>query len=235
MTIVGEGIALKVGVELIKRVAPTGIAWVSTWLKGRRILIVGQPRSGKTSFANFLRFGVFADPRHKTPRTREIKKSAAFTVNLGREQALRLDVRNVIDTVGQVAAGEHAKNVREYTPHAVVVILDMSAPWAGQDEYSVQYYATEFFDYLAEVLRTNRKVRKNLKTLMIVLNKKDLATASKLSGCMRDLRKVLTEQLVHSFGASVRDAPILKMTLVESADEGQSATHVIKTLALSFQ
>ncbi|MDP1614552.1 MAG: hypothetical protein Q8L68_02015 [Methylococcales bacterium] len=40
-------IAIKVGVELLKRVTPQGIAWLTQWFRGRKILIVGQPRAVK--------------------------------------------------------------------------------------------------------------------------------------------------------------------------------------------
>ena len=113
------GVAIKVGLEVFSRVSPKGFAWVKSKLVGRDLLIVGQPRAGKTSLVRYLQYGVFADPQ--TERTRTIKESASFTVKMGRDEALKLEIRKAVDTVGQVSAAEHAKLVQAYRPHVLVL------------------------------------------------------------------------------------------------------------------
>src|SRR3954454_15016505 len=102
-------VGVKIGVELLKRAVPHGIVWIVNWIRGNRILVVGQPRAGKTSFLNLLQYGVFASPDISSPRTRKDTKSASFQVKVGDNQALQLAVRTTIDTVGQVSALDHAQ------------------------------------------------------------------------------------------------------------------------------
>jgi GTPase SAR1 family protein len=134
MAEVVTGVALKVGLEIFSRVSPKGLAWVKSKLVGRDILIVGQPRAGKTSLVRYLQHGLFAEP--DTERTREIKETAAFTVNMGRNESLKLQVRKVVDTVGQVSAAEHARLSKSYRPHVLILLIDMKGPWAGTNEHS---------------------------------------------------------------------------------------------------
>lgn len=63
----GGVVALEVGVEILTRVVPKGVAWVKTALTGKRILIVGQPRAGKTSLAKYLQFGIYAEDSADLP------------------------------------------------------------------------------------------------------------------------------------------------------------------------
>lgn len=50
---------LKVGVAVIQRITPGGIALFKSWLKGKEIMIVGQARAGKTTFVDYLQYGLF--------------------------------------------------------------------------------------------------------------------------------------------------------------------------------
>jgi hypothetical protein len=136
MTDPTSGIALKVGIEVLSRVTPKGLAWIKSKFVGRDILIVGQARAGKTSLQRYLQYGLFTDP--DSPRTRADKVTASFTIGMGRNESLHLQVRKVVDTVGQVSAATHATLVNEYRPHVLVIVLDASSPWQGDDEsYSV--------------------------------------------------------------------------------------------------
>ncbi len=107
MVEVGTAIALRVGVAVLSRVTPSGLAWLRTKLVGRDILVVGQPRAGKTSLVRYFHHGVFAEP--ETEKTRKIKITASFNVKIGRNDSLQLQVRKAIDSVGQVAAEKHVE------------------------------------------------------------------------------------------------------------------------------
>lgn len=231
----GGAIALKIGLGLVQRVAPSGLAWIRTWLKGKTIIVVGQPRAGKSSFVQYFQYGIFTDPSHKAPRTRRIKKTAAFTVGMGRDKALQLEVRTAVDTVGQVQAEVHAGNVARFRPHAVIIVLDLSADWRGRNEYSGSFYLGEFCDHLSERLHSNMEFKKRLKAIHVVLNKKDLVTSAKVSRWRRNVEKILDQQLKPGFGTRTKDIPILPCTLIGDGDMGRTADAVISKLAISLQ
>jgi len=230
----GSAIALKLGIELVKRITPTGLAWIRAWFQGRKILVVGQPRAGKTSFVRYLQYGIFTDPDEKSPRTRKVRKSASFTVGMGKDQALKMQVRSTIDTVGQALASEHAANTVLHHPDALVIIVDLASDWRGQTEYQASHYLGEFCDHLAGELSEHKKLRKKLKAVVVVLNKKDLASNSKIISWRRGTERILEEKLRASFGARVKDVPILSCSLIERHDTGRSANAVIEAIALAL-
>ena len=227
-------IAVKLGVELVKRVTPKGMAWVTTWIKGKKLLIVGQPRAGKTSLVNYFQFGLFTDPAHKTPRTRDIKKTAAFSVDMGRDKALHLEVRSMIDTVGQALASDHAKNVSKYKPDAIVLVLDLSSNWQGDNEYSAGFYLKEFLLSLSARLNNNKGLRKSIKSIFIVLNKKDLVKPKKIAKWKKFTNKLLQKKLFGVLGVKSDDVSIMACTLIETSDSGKSANNIISKIALSM-
>jgi hypothetical protein len=234
MTPEAGAIAVKVGVELLKRATPKGLAWVSHWFKGYKLLIVGQPRAGKTSFVRYLHYGTFIDPTHKAPRTRKIKKTAAFTVTMGRDESLKLEVRSAIDTVGQVSAEEHADNVKKFKPHALIVILDLSAEWNGKTEYAAGFYLTELCIHLSEHLNRNKSLRNKLQSVLIILNKTDLVSSDKTKKWSAYVEALLQSKLSHSYGPKTSDIPVMPCTLVQGKDGGTLADAVTRSLALAL-
>lgn len=228
------GIALKLGVELVKRVTPKGIAWVTTWVKGKKLLVVGQPRAGKTSFVRYFQYGLFADPEHKTARIRDLKKTAAFSVDMGRDNALHLQVRSMIDTVGQALASDHAKSASKYKPDALVIVLDLSSNWKGNNEYCGEFYLNEFILSLAARLSNEKSLRKSLKSILVVLNKKDLVKPTKIASWTKSTNKLLRDKLFPVLGEKSDNVSVMSCTLVESVDSGKSANAIISKIALSL-
>lgn len=227
-------IGIELGVELLTRAAPAGIAWLTQRIRGKKILVVGQPRAGKTSFVTYFQYGVFTDPNLKSPKTRRIKKSAAFTVAMGNDQALKLQVGKTIDTVGQVSAEEHVRNVMKFKPNAVIVVLDLTSPWRGTNEYSAGLYLDEFCLHLSERLQRNKAMRKKLRTVMVILNKKDAVRTDKVNKWIGYSDKTIQNRLTPGYGARTNDIPIMPCTLVRSKEMGQSADAIISNLALSL-
>jgi len=85
---------LKVGVAVIQRVAPSGIALIKSLFKGKEVLIVGQARAGKTTFVDYLHYGLFEDEKERF-KTVDVTGSARFNVRMGRDSALELTVKTV--------------------------------------------------------------------------------------------------------------------------------------------
>lgn len=230
----GAAISVKLGVELVKRVTPKGIAWISTWIKGKKLLVVGQPRAGKTSFVNYLQYGLFTDPNQKSRRTRHIRKTAAFSVDMGRDKALHLEVRRAIDTVGQALASGHADNFSKYKPDTLIVVLNLSSDWKGDDEYSAGFYLEEFFSSLASRLHNSKGLRKSTKSIFVVLNKKDLVKPQKISSWARSADKLIVSKLTGPIGEKAKDIPIMPCTLVEDKYPGKTPNAIIAKIALSL-
>ena len=79
----GAGAALvEVGLWAIDRAAPRGLAFVRSWMRGRQILVVGPPRAGKTTFIDYLQYGLFEPEKH-TAKTLKTSRSARFDVRMG--------------------------------------------------------------------------------------------------------------------------------------------------------
>jgi GTPase SAR1 family protein len=232
MAEVVSGVALKIGFQIFSRVTPKGFAWVRSKWVGRDILVIGQPRAGKTSLVRYIQYGLFAEA--ETTRTRAIKKTAAFTVKIGRNESLALEVRKAIDTVGQVSAAEHAELAKAYRPHVLVVVLDLSGPWEGRDERSARYYLEEFFEYFAEAFKGSYLVRRKLRAVFVVLNKRDKVDEKKASTWLKKAKDILKEQL-RSLGTGIRDPIVVESSLVEDFDDGRSVNAIIQKIALKLE
>ena len=134
---------VKVGITVLERVAPKGIAWVKSLIFGKTIVVIGQSRAGKTSFVDFLRHGIFDDERD-TGKTLETTKSGRFDVKLGKDKTLEMIVESVSDLPGQVGATEHANKTHSENPHAVVLLLDLTTPLKGEPDRSSLGWLTAY-------------------------------------------------------------------------------------------
>lgn len=225
-------IGVSVGVDLLKRTAPSGLAVVRTWLGGRRVLILGPPRAGKTSFSEYLRFGIL-EPEHETAKTVEAKGSPVFSVRIGRDSALELKVRRSIDIPGQVGPIEHALIAKHRRPDAIVVILDLSAPATG--ERSSRTWLVEFCRHLDEHLRDCSRFRRRLRALIFVANKNDKISAERSRRLLSTFRDTIHKHLAYSFSTRVDSIPLLPCVLVQTSAGAAMADSVVVRLAKALQ
>jgi predicted GTPase len=232
MTEVSTAIAIRVGIAVLNRVTPTGLAWLKTKLVGRDILVVGQPRAGKTSLVRYLHHGVFAEP--ETEKTRKIKITAAFNVKIGRNESLQMQVRKAIDSVGQVAAEKHVELAASYRPHIMVIVLDVSGPWEGANEHAARYYLSEFFEYFTQAFTSKYLIRRKLKGVFIVLNKRDKITGKKLLSFSSKCKQLLENKLV-PLGPFAKNVIIVDCSFLEDFDAGSSANSLIQKIALKLE
>ena len=209
MSIDGGAIGLKVAIDLVKRPAMSGVARVHTWLTGHEVLVLGPARAGKTSFVDYLQYGVL-EPEQETAKTLDLRKSATFRLKIGRDSSLELKVRRAVDVAGQVGPMEHAKIVEERKPHAVVVLLDLSAPVTHSATW-----LTDFCKHLDERLRSNPGAKKRLKTIVFVANKQDALTPDAAVKRIERFRQIVKKHLVLAFSTKVDSIPIMPCILVQ--------------------
>lgn len=160
-------IALRLGIEALKRTLPAGISWVSDYVRGVNLLIVGPSASGKTTFSDYLVYGLL-DPEADHITTLEEEKSPVFTIEVGKNNTLKLKVRKLLDEPGQIGPVAHANLVKTQRPHAILVILDVSET----AEY-LKAWVGEFCENLERVLREDKRLVKKIRSFIVVLNKKD--------------------------------------------------------------
>ncbi|MDP1614554.1 MAG: hypothetical protein Q8L68_02035 [Methylococcales bacterium] len=153
---------------------------------------------------------------------------------MGKDEALQLQVNQAIDTIGQAFPEDHAITTGNYKPDALVIILDISTEWDGDNAYSAGFYLEEFLAHLSEQLNEKKAFKKNLNSIIIILNKKDLTSAEKILKWKTAIELLLQNKLSYSFGAKTKDILVMPCTLLEGQDGGKSANLVITTLALAF-
>jgi hypothetical protein len=126
-------ILLKAAMSVAERSAGSLITRAIHWLRGKRVLIVGQARGGKTSFRDYLRYGILEDEK-ATDKTYDTTNTGAFRIALGRDKELQLVFRSLKELPGQVGPAAHANQAFEQRPHAIIVISDLSATLTGEPE-----------------------------------------------------------------------------------------------------
>ena len=192
-------------VEALGRVPVKGFSRLTTYLRGKEILILGPGRAGKTKFAQYLRWAAL-DSEGKREMTYAVTKSPAFVVDLGREEGPELKVRRTVDTPGQVGPLQHALLVARRRPHAVLVMLDCSS-----DSMSTLRWFFLFCNALDNVLRKASLVARRLQEIVVILNKRDKIDDQEFDKLRQAVRKVLERHLSVVWGEQrVRSIPILE-------------------------
>jgi len=221
---------LKVGVTMIQRAAPGGIALLKSWFKGKEIMIVGQPRAGKTTFIDYFHYGLFEGEK-ETDKTKEVVRSARFDIKMGRDAALEMIVKSVVDVPGQVGPIEHAKLVFERRPHAVVIFTDLTRPLRGESDRASAAWVQEFCRTLESRWRANRKRTNRVRTMVLVMNKCDNVDEKKVVSCKQAFRKILDAELREARGLMLDEIAIMPCALITNPDGTKMVDSVIAHLA----
>lgn len=224
---------LKVGMTVLERAAPKGLSYVQSLLKGRRILVVGQERAGKTTFIDYFHYGLFEEESH-TSKTRAVNKSARFDIKVGKTEALELKVSTVVDVPGQVGPVMHAQLVSSTKPHAVIVTLDLTRPLAADGPEGSIWWLSEFTKQLERDCLARPSVRALPKCLMLMLTKADKVTQEEIDLKRTALLKICQSHLRKSAAKVNGDIAAKSCILVTNSKGTQSVDAVISHLARSF-
>ncbi len=225
---------VKVGIELL-RTAPTGIAWISSLIKGREIMVVGQKGAGKTTFIDYLRFGLFEDEKAHQTTKESVEHKTRFNIKMGRDQSLELSVKRVVDLAGQIGPLEHARLVFERRPHAVLIFTDLTRPLNGESERAAATWVREFCEHLENKWRANRKRNNRIQCIILVMNKRDKVDVKRVNSRQAAFRKILAAELHEARGRMIDEIAIIPCALVTNPDGTKAVdaliAHLAKTLA----
>jgi hypothetical protein len=183
-----EGKAAEKAVDVVvERVIPKLADYGKMLFSGRKFLLLGPPRSGKSSFLQFLEYLVL-EPEKRTMQTVRIERGDDRVLKLGPDGRLILRIRKPRDVPGQ-EPNLQVEYVREYAPHCVVVVLDVTTFDSGKNWFD------EFCQGLDFELLRNPKVAKKLKSLIIVMNKWDKITEIVTEQEDKEYRKIFESEL----------------------------------------
>lgn len=148
---------------------------------------------------------------------------------------MELAVRSVIDVPGQVGPLEHAKLVFERRPHAIVIFADLTRPLKGEPERAAAAWMQEFCRTLEAHWRVNRKRKNRIKSIVLVLNKRDKVDEKKVAAWKQALRKIIEAELREARGQMLAEIAIMPCVMVANP-EGTKAVdsliaHLTKALA----
>src|SRR5438552_1360255 len=119
------------------------MAWIRRWWKGKLILIIGQSRAGKTTFRDYFEHGIFEDEKD-TSKTYEATRSTSFTVKVGRENTLQLEVQSAVELPGQYGSVNHANMAFRHRPHAIIILIDLTNSIQGNSVRAAAAWLEEF-------------------------------------------------------------------------------------------
>jgi GTPase SAR1 family protein len=215
---------VKLGGAIISK-APTGLKYVKSLFVGKTVVIVGQERSGKTTFLEYFQFGFFEDEKD-SDKTYDISPSVRFDVKLGRNETLELSIKTVVDIPGQLGANFQAKEIFERKPHAFLIFLDLTRP---QKDLSI--WLSEFCKRLETYWRVNKSKRNRVKSIILVLNKTDKVDNKTVTARKNALRKIIDLELRDARGKMTSEIAVIPTVMVNNPNGTKSADSLITHLA----
>lgn len=218
----------------IERAAPAGIARVRAWLTGKTIVVVGPPRAGKTTFVEYLQYGIFQHA-DETERTYDPMSSPRFNLRVGRDNSLEVSIKTAVDLPGQPAARKLADLVVPERPHGLVIVLDLSRPLEGDDEATASAAWLRNFCARFDQLSHGMKPKRNrLRVVVIMMNKMDLVAPDVVVASEATYRAVMRDQWRASRGPHTGEPLFRKSVLVENPDGTKWVDKVLVDLATAL-
>jgi hypothetical protein len=149
-----------------------GSQWLLKYGRSKKILIVGQGRSGKTSLFHYMRRRVIYECRENLEMTRVRDQERMFQFKESTDQGeIDVEVRIARDLSGQTYASDQAKWFISDKPHVLFVFIrfDKSLSQVERDIDNVTHWLDEFFSTIREYPRSLRQ----LVRITFVVSRKD--------------------------------------------------------------
>jgi len=179
------------GARILVEAARPGFAKLRIYLRGKKVVIVGPPRSGKSTFTDYLHYGVF-DPEQNSDVTLRPRPAKNFKFKLGKEGALFTSIKRATDMPGQPDPQWVAEEALRERPHALIIVLDATAPIDDENDLRSTAVWLRKFSRAAEQTSRGMAGRRNrLRTVVVALNKADKVTDDEFeaqeSSCLEEL------------------------------------------------
>jgi GTPase SAR1 family protein len=227
----------KVGVGVLRAVAPGAVAWLKTQVAGKTVLFVGPSRAGKTSFINYLRSGAYTDPSDGVPRTQNTKNIGSLQLK-SPNGMVSIDLKKIIDTKGQDFPRSHATLVSKYRPHALCILADASSDWSSSGsnpDKNGRAWLEEFLEGICEIRQDDPHIFRRLKSFTILVNKSDLVSDNNVQIKRIEQIKLITKTYFRGGTGRISDMLNVKfLSLIEDHDKGQSAAKAALTVFTPF-
>lgn len=219
------GVLVKV---VIGRAAPVGFAWAKTWLKGRKVVIVGPGGAGKSTFLNYFAHDVFQHEQEYVP-TDDPKDRSRFELKVGQTQTLSVAIKTIVDIPGQLDASEFVYGQR---PHALIIVLDVGSVEA---QAASADWLLDFFRRLNDRWGNDSKRRNRLRSAIVVMNKVDKLVDPNKIEVEAKLRTLTKEHFKIAGSAGVKTVRFKPCSVVENPLGTKLVDAIIVDVALSLK
>jgi hypothetical protein len=221
-------VGAEIGFEILEKVVPKGFAWVRTKFFGEKIMAIGEPRAGKTSFIRYLAYGLLF-PMGPVERTTRERHTVAFEIGIGRDRAMRMSVSKGIDTSGHSEVRDQIRGVVRRKPTILLIFLNGGRPWPDDDEDGIGYL-TRVLEELNKTCARNDSFAQSLKHVAVVLNKIDLLNDNEVNVRLRKIRECIRAFRSPSFADRADSVAIYKCISVEHDTAKRILDSTIKSI-----
>lgn len=220
--IAGLGVA---GSIALARRSGRVMGWFKRYFLGLEFLVVGHPRAGKTSFYNYLQFGRFADEYPVRPTLR-VSDRMRFDVDKGGD--LKFSVASSFDIPGELPPPEQVRMIRRRRPQALIVFTSADDPeavsWLGM-----------LLEDLTIVLAQDRQLARKLRSLTVVVNKRDTVDSEQFDSLVASTRSTVYDRMKKVLGKNVNLVDVVPCTLLRKGGGEKAANEVILAVVESMQ
>jgi GTPase SAR1 family protein len=194
---------LQIAVQYMK----PGIAWLRLALRGKKIIVVGPSGAGKSTFTDYMHDEIF-DPEQNPDVTIEPRTAKNFRFALGRNGRFA-SVKRAVDMPGQPDPRWVAQETYRQRPHALVIMLDATAPVDDEnDPRSSAVWLRKFSRAAEQAARGLKGKRNRLQIVVVALNKADKASEQEFREQEDKCKEVLEGW--QGSGPGARDPRILR-------------------------
>jgi energy-coupling factor transporter ATP-binding protein EcfA2 len=224
------GAAATVAKVVIEKVGPAGVAFVKSLISGKIVMVVGPPRAGKSTFVDYMQFGIFQHEQ-ETHKTYEPLRGPKFKLRVGATNSLEVLVKTTVDIPGQYNEVQLANEVYNQRPHALVIVLDLSAPLHGSD--GTADWLTAFCTRLDQCWQSAKQSRNRLRSVIVAMNKLDLVDRSVVVEGEKVFKDIVAQHFKAARGRNMDDVVFRATVMVDNPDGTKWVDAVLVDLAIA--
>ena len=208
-------ISARLAISVLQRTAPAALERVTARIRGITLLLIGPSGAGKTAFFDYLNYGLLL-PESEHVTTVQARSSGPLALSIGKDARLKLRVRRSTDPPGQHGPMAHADLIGAKRPHAVLLILDSTAPVPD-----LKAWVSEFCKHAERVFGQSSAHKRKIRSFIVCLNKADKSRSPQhFSARHRAVRECLVEGLAAALGNHyVQSIPILRCVSVLTSQD----------------